>query len=279
MGYRMKLRAVTFDMWLTLIWDSKELEEYRRLRRIINFHRLAKRVGTSGALSEKVTFNSIRLAMEELSVKVSSIYKTGKDLSPETRGRMLFELLGVKFDRSEAERVYDEAGRTLSNSGYYSRYPNLNPQAKPTLIALKKEFPNLKIGLISNAARSSVTYRRMFRHFGISSYFNHLTISCEVGYLKPRREIFESALRSLDVSPDETLHVGDLYEADVAGAASVGINSLLYTGLWNRYAEYMNPGMRIPNGFRPKNGAFAEEISNLEQTVQIAKSFNRLQAC
>jgi HAD superfamily hydrolase (TIGR01549 family) len=272
-------KAVTFDMWLTLIWDTKELEEYRKLRRIINFHRLTKRMGTKGTIKEKITYNSIRLAMEELSVKVRDIYRKGLDLSPEDRGRMLFELLGVKFDRSEAESVYFEAGRTLSNSGYYSKYPNLNPEARPTFEALKREFPSVKIGLISNAARSSKTYRRMFHNFGVSDFFDHLTISCEVGYLKPRKEIFESALKSLDVAPEEALHVGDLFEADVSGAASVGMNSLLYTGLWHKYAEYMNPGERIPVGFKPKNGAIAEEISNLKQVVGVAKRLsNRQQA-
>ncbi|HVB12577.1 MAG TPA: HAD family hydrolase [Nitrososphaerales archaeon] len=267
----MTLKAVTFDMWLTLIWDTKELEEYRKLRRIINFHRLTRRVGTKGSTREKITYNSIRLAMEELSVKARELYKKGLDLSQEDRGRMLFELLGLKFERSEAERVYYEAGRTLSNSGYYKKYPNLNPEVKPALAKLKKEFPAIKIGLISNAARSSKTYRRMFRSYGISSYFDHLTVSSEVGFLKPRREIFESALKQLEVAPEEALHVGDLFEADVAGAASIGMNSLLYTGLWHRYAEYMNPSEHIPVGFKPKKGAIAKEISKLEQVVQVAR--------
>ncbi len=264
------LKAVTFDMWLTLIWDSKELEEYRKLRRIINFHRLTTRVG-AGSTKGKITYNSIRLGMEELSVKVEKLYKKGLDVSPEDRGRMLFELLGVKFDRSEAERVYYEAGRTLSNSGYYSRYPNLNPEAIPTLRALKNKYPNLKLGLVSNAARSSNTYRRMFRSFGISSYFDSLTISCEVGFLKPRREIFESALRSLNVKPHEALHVGDLFDADVKGAASVGMHSALYTGLWHKYAEYMNPGERIPQGFKTKPSVTTTEISKLTEVVPMVK--------
>ena len=258
-------------MWLTLIWDRKELEEYRKLRRIINFHRLTRRMGTRGTMNEKISYNSIRLAMEELSVIVEKRYRKGLDLSPEDRGRILFELLGVKFDHSEAERVYGEAGRTLSDSGYYTKYPNLNPEAKSTLKKLKKEFPGIKIGLISNAARSAKTYRRMFRSFGISSYFDHLTISCEVGYLKPRKEIFESALKSLNVSPKETIHVGDLFEADVMGAASVGMHSLLYTGLWHNYSEYMHPRQRIPRDFETKYDVTAKEISNLSNVVEIAK--------
>lgn len=266
----MTLKAVTFDLWLTLIWDSKELEEYRRLRRIINFHRLAKRVGSRGTIKEKITYNSVRLALEELSIKVRALYEKGLDISPEDRGRMLFEILGVKFKKSEAENVYLEAGRTLSDSGYRSKYPSLNPEAIPTLISLKKRFPNMKIGLISNAARSEKTYRRMFRHFGILSYFDYLTISCEVGFLKPRKEIFEFALRRLNVDANESLHVGDLFEADIVGATSIGMNSLLYKGLWHKYAEYMNPGERIPEKFERKKGILTGEISNLKEVVDVA---------
>ena len=215
--------------------------------------------------------------MEEFSVKAHEVYKKGLDLSPEDRGRMLFELLGVKFDRAEAERVYNEAGKTLSNSGYYAKYPNLNPEVKPTLAALKKEFPSLKIGLISNAARSSKTYRRMFRSYGISSYFDHLTVSSEVGFLKPRKEIFESALKQLDVAPEEALHVGDLFEADVAGAASVGMNSLLYTGLWHKYAG-IDPVLRrqftqhIPKDFKHRKNVLVKEIDDLRQVIPLVKT-------
>lgn len=265
----MTLKAVTFDLWLTLIWDSKELEEYRRLRRLINFHRLTRRVGSRVNTTEKITYNSLRLALEQLAVKVRAMYEKGMDVSPMDRGRMLFELLGLKFPRSESQRVYLEAGRIFSNSGYYSKYPNLNPEARPMLAALKRHFPELKVGLISNAARSSQTYSRMFRHYGILDYFDHLTISCEVGYLKPRKEIFDSALEHLNVDPAEALHVGDLFEADIVGAASLGMNSLLYTGLWHKYAEYMNPGARIPVGFKTKNGAFVGEISRLEDLVNV----------
>lgn len=258
-------------MWLTLIWDKKELDEYRRLRRIVNFHRLTRRMGSRGTLKDKISYNSIRLAMEKLSVQVSDEYRKGLDISPKARGRMLFEILGVKFDRSEEESVYEEAGKTLSDSGYYKRYPHLNPEALPTLLKLKKEFPGIKIGLISNAARSAETYRRMFRSFGISSYFDHLTISCEVGYLKPRREIFESALQSLKVSPSEAIHVGDLFDADVKGATSVGMNALLYTGLWHKYSEYMHPRERIPKNFKPRLAVSADEISDLRQVVDKVK--------
>ena len=261
---------MTFDLWLTLIWDSEELEEYRKLRRIINFHRLTKRLGSRSPTSEKISYNVIRLAMEQLSMKVKKIYEQGFDVSSEDRGRMLFDLLGIKLAREEAQEVYEEAGKTLSNSGYCSRYPNLSPEVKPALKALRESFPDLKVGLISNAARSTKTYWRMFRSFGIADYFDSLTISSEVGFLKPRREIFESSLKSLNVEPHEVLHVGDLFKADVVGATSSGMNAALYTGLWHKYAQYMNPGERIPKDFKIDNDRLlVKEISNLGEVIEL----------
>ena len=272
----MTIKAVTFDLWLTLIWDSKELEEYRKLRRLLNFHKFVKRVGAKGKTSEKISFNEVRLAMEELSVKVNKVYDKGRDVSPEDRGRMLFELLGIKFSKAEAEEVDRQAGRIMSDSGYRAKYPHLNPEARSVLKELKES--GLKIGLISNAARSGNTYGRMMRSFGISHYFDSLTISCEVGYLKPRKEIFSTALHSLGVSPREALHVGDLFKADVVGAASYGMNVVLYTGLWHKYAQYMNPGEHIPENFETEKPLIVKEISSLRNIPEVIRECNQLQS-
>ena len=40
---------------------------------------------------------------------------------------------------------------------------------------------------------------------------------------KPRREIFDEALRVSGCRPDEAIHIGDSYDTDVVGARSVGI--------------------------------------------------------
>jgi FMN phosphatase YigB (HAD superfamily) len=269
-----KIYAITFDLWLTLIWDSKELEEYRKLRRLINFHRFVNRVGASGKVSDRINFNSIRLALEKLSVDVQEVYESGRDISPEDRGRILFQILGIKLPNpEESKRVYEQAGRILSDAGYRKKYPNLNPEAKPALKELKETYPEIKIGLISNAARSSKTYSRMLHAFGIAKYFDALTISCEVGYLKPRREIFEVSLRLLSVKPENAIHVGDLFDADVVGAINYGMNALLYTGLWHKYAQYMNPGQHLPHDFKPvRKNQLVREISSLRDIVKLVQN-------
>ena len=55
----------------------------------------------------------------------------------------------------------------------------------------------------------------MLHSFDIATHFDALVISSEVGYLKPRKEIFEVALSSLSVRPGDVLHVGDNFRADI----------------------------------------------------------------
>ena len=44
---------------------------------------------------------------------------------------------------------------------------------------------------------------------------------------KPRREIFNEALRISNCTPGEAVHIGDSYDTDVVGACSVGIRPVL----------------------------------------------------
>lgn len=64
---------------------------------------------------------------------------------------------------------------------------------------------------------------------GIRDLFEHVVASAEVGYAKPRREIFDEACRRLAVAPDRVLHVGDTLEHDVEGARAAGMRAVLIT--------------------------------------------------
>ena len=74
------------------------------------------------------------------------------------------------------------------------------------------------------------------------------------------------------VEPHETLHVGDLFKADVVGAVSVGMHSALYTGLWHKYAQYMNPGEHIPRDFKIPEKRIVREIESLRKVPELIKS-------
>jgi putative hydrolase of the HAD superfamily len=65
------------------------------------------------------------------------------------------------------------------------------------------------------------------RH-GIADCFLNMTDSGLVGREKPHPAIFHTALRTMNVAPEESLYVGDLYSVDYLGATGVGMQAILF---------------------------------------------------
>jgi FMN phosphatase YigB (HAD superfamily) len=76
---------------------------------------------------------------------------------------------------------------------------------------------------------------------GVARRFSAIVVSDAVGWRKPKREIFDEALRRLDVGVDEALFVGDRADIDVLGAQQIGMD-----------AAWINPeGAPLPPGITP----------------------------
>jgi FMN phosphatase YigB (HAD superfamily) len=86
----------------------------------------------------------------------------------------------------------------------------------------------VRLGLCSNWSWTPAALA-ILEATGLRERLDALAISHDVGVRKPRPEIFTAALDALGVSPAETLHVGDNLEADVAGAAALGIRTVWLT--------------------------------------------------
>jgi HAD superfamily hydrolase (TIGR01549 family) len=82
-----------------------------------------------------------------------------------------------------------------------------------------------RIAVISN---SDGAIDRVLSRCGIAECFESITDSGNVGVEKPRREIFEIALRAMNASAEESLYVGDVYSVDYAGACNVGMEAVLF---------------------------------------------------
>ena len=81
-----------------------------------------------------------------------------------------------------------------------------------------------KVGLISNAWSGLRAYieREKF-----DDAFHHLTISAEVGVMKPSAKIYEFALEQLQVSPNEAVFVDDVWE-NIQACEKVGMKGILF---------------------------------------------------
>lgn len=96
------------------------------------------------------------------------------------------------------------------------------PDHHPEILeALSLRVP---LALCSNFSDSS-TAQRLLDEYGIARHLEAIVISEDVGLRKPHAGIFEAVLGELGVAPENTLHVGDNLEADVAGAGALGIQT------------------------------------------------------
>lgn len=98
----------------------------------------------------------------------------------------------------------------------------LYPDAEPTLVRLRDE--GYRLGLVSNAPPDA---EKTIASLGLPKLIPTIVVSGVVGVSKPNPEIFRIALRGAGVAPDEAVHVGDVYDADVLGARNAGMEGIL----------------------------------------------------
>ena len=62
----------------------------------------------------------------------------------------------------------------------------------------------------------------------INDYFDVIVTSEMVGVKKPDPKIFEYALEQANATVNNSIMIGDSYEADILGANNLGITSIYY---------------------------------------------------
>jgi putative hydrolase of the HAD superfamily len=81
-----------------------------------------------------------------------------------------------------------------------------------------------RLGLISNTHRCLTSFQE---HFDLAGLISAAISSSEYGYNKPHPSIFRTALRLLQVKPEEAVMVGDNLRQDIEGALGVGMGAVL----------------------------------------------------
>ncbi len=109
---------------------------------------------------------------------------------------------------------------------------------KPPIFEESKEFfeiSPLPIYIVSNIDTNDVLKALDFHQLSPAGIFT----SEDAKAYKPRKEIFELALRITGLHADEVIHIGDSLSSDVKGASSVGIKAI-----WlNRFGKKNSRGV------------------------------------
>jgi len=212
------LRAVTFDLWQTLLLDTPEGLRRARAERIRGIQEALARQGFG------VDLVAVGRAYDAVGPRLETVWATRHDVGSRGQVRLLLECLGLDGTVSAEGELMD----TLEEAyclPILSAMPVLNAGARDVLGALQAR--GLCLALICNTGRTpGKMLRVVLERLGLARYLSTLSFSDEVGLRKPHPEIFHRTLSALGVAPAETAHVGDDVTTDVAGARGVGMRAI-----------------------------------------------------
>lgn len=146
-----------------------------------------------------------------------------------SKGKITKDILRVKrFQDTLAH--FDVKSKELSHAmadGYVALSPhqtNLFPDTIETLEKLRND--NFDLHIITNGFLE-VQHIKLDKS-GLKPYFDIILCSEEVGKSKPSRLVFDHALGMANATADESIMIGDSYEADIVGAENAGIRAILF---------------------------------------------------
>ena len=81
------------------------------------------------------------------------------------------------------------------------------------------------MGVVSNTTNPRFMKENEMKAAGLEPFFDFAIYSSDTPYRKPHPSIFQLAIESLKLKPEEILFVGDNIRLDIVGAQNVGMKS------------------------------------------------------
>lgn len=132
--------------------------------------------------------------------------------------KYIVEKLSEKYPYETAEKVAEAFPKRYCDIKYWRVFED----TVPTLKKLRKE--GYKLFILSNHVPEA---REIAGKLKLDIYFDKMIFSSEYEYEKPNIKIFEYALKECGAKAENSLMIGDNYEADILGALKAGIKGIL----------------------------------------------------
>lgn len=108
--------------------------------------------------------------------------------------------------------------------GWYGQARAWQPFPEALAVLAELHARGLTLGAVSDW---SVTLTPILHAHGLSQHLDFALGSGNIGFCKPHAAFYRLALQRARVAPEQALHVGDSYYADVRGARTVGLTPVL----------------------------------------------------
>jgi putative hydrolase of the HAD superfamily len=200
------IKHIFFDLDHTL-WDFDK-NSALTFEKIFEVHALSVNTRDFLEVYERINLSYWKLYREEKIDKASLRYKRLKDT---------FDAVGYQ--------VSDTIINQLSED-YITYLTTFNHLFDGTIELLDYLKIDYELHIITNGFEEA--QQRKMDNSNISKYFGTITNSESAGVKKPNPIIFNHALQSSKAKPEESIMIGDNYEADILGAIDVGLDVILF---------------------------------------------------
>jgi len=226
----MSVKAVLFDMFDTLMMIEKDHAFYSPA--VKSMHQYLYQNGI------QVPFATFRDAY----IKARDALYEKADLKMEEphfnlRVKNALHNLGY-YEQSETSLVQ---GATNAFSKEFMNYIRIDDDAAKVL---KQLFPKYRLGIVSNFAIPECVTQLLQQH-KLNNFFELVVVSAAVNRRKPNPEIFTYTLAKLNLSPKETVFVGDTVDADIKGPQQVGMKTIYIERRPQKELETVTPDKTI----------------------------------
>lgn len=157
---------------------------------------------------------------EPINFNYWKLYRENKISKEELRRRRfsdVFVLFGIHYSNSDLDFLA---------TTYIDELPKDNHLLEGVMDVLRYLSERYVLHIITNGFQE-VQYKKL-ENSGITNFFRTVTTSEEVGLKKPHPVIFQKALEKALAKANESLMVGDTFEADILGAEGVGMHTIYF---------------------------------------------------
>jgi putative hydrolase of the HAD superfamily len=214
------IRAVTFDLWETLLFEHDGASMRRGAARCRSLTQALNGLGV------QISIEEMSVAVQETVSSLVTLWDVNRDVGYIDQIRLIIK--NVSRGSLALKQGWLNELIAAYTSSILEVPPFLNPEAPRALEGLKNRHK--LIGLICNTGLTpGIGLRKFLANEGVANYFDTMIFSEEVGIRKPDSQIFHLAARRLDVEPTEIVHVGDNLKMDVWGAKNAGLRAVHFS--------------------------------------------------
>lgn len=203
----MQYKHIFFDLDHTL-WDFERNSN-------LTFQQIFKEQQFS------IDFDAFMNEYVPINFKYWRLFREEKVSKEELRYKRLKETFdALKYSVSDA--VINQTAKD-----YLDYLPNYNHLIEGTIEVLNYLKPKYNLHIITNGFKE--VQNKKIEASNIKQYFDVIVTSESVGVKKPNPKIFEFALKEANAKPEESIMVGDSFEADVLGSLAMKMQPIFYS--------------------------------------------------